>query len=60
MAEDTLKNRETSTADLVKQISKLTKQRQAFAEQTMEWKEKAESLEKEMASTIGTRTNKLQ
>jgi len=59
-AERALKTREKSTSDLVKQISKLTREKKAFEDQVRFWKKKANQVEKEVQDSVLEKQNKLE
>jgi len=54
-----LQNRETSTADLVKQISKLTREKKAYEDQVRFWRNKANQAEKEVTDNMQEKQDKL-
>ena len=55
-----MQNRETSTADLVKQISKLTREKKAYEDQVRFWRNKANQAEKEVTDSMQEKQNQLQ
>jgi len=55
-----LKTRDTSTTDLVKQISKLTREKKAYEDQVRFWRNKANQAEKEVTDSMQEKQDQLQ